>query len=102
MDSNTPGFEFTKDGWSADVPFEFVPGQIVMSMMCGYGDIKKIWNAANADEVEDAKRSFDHLTKEKKYLAFRIKPDGTNGEQMREWDPSAGKVLLVPPVAGGR
>jgi hypothetical protein len=95
------GWEFTKEGWSADLPFVATENQILISMMTGYGDLKKVWNAANQDEVEDAKRSFNHLVKDKKYLAFRVNADGSNGEQMREWDPTAGKMVLVPPIAGG-
>lgn len=96
------GWEFTKEGWSKDLPSDPAEGQIMISMMTGYGDLKKIWNAANQDEVEDAKRSFDHLVKEKRYLAFRVDPDdGTKGTQMREFDAQAGKMILVPPVAGG-
>lgn len=94
------GWEFTKDGWSPDIE-ERPPGYLMMSMMSGHGDIRKIWNAANPDEVEDAKRSFEHLVKEKRYLAFRVQEDGKKGEQVREFDGAAGKVLLIPPVAGG-
>lgn len=101
MDKHTLGHEYTEQGWSPEVPFEDAPGMIVMSMLTGHGDLKKIWNAANADEVDDAKRSFEHMTKVKKYVAFRVKEDGTPGEQLREFDPTAGKMILVPAMAGG-
>jgi len=96
------GWEFKKDGWSTEVPFEASPQQITMSMMTGHGDIRKVWNAANRDEVDDAKRSFEHLVKEKRYLAFRVAENGEKSEQIREFDGQAGKMILVPPVAGGR
>jgi hypothetical protein len=48
-----------------------------------------------------AKLIWDDLVGKKKYLAFKINPDGTNGEQIRAWDPTVGKLLLCPPVAGG-
>jgi len=95
------GWEFTKDGWSTETPFEAAAGTIVMSMMTGHGDIRKVWNAANADETEDVKRSFNHLVKEKKYVAYRVKENGEAGERMRDFDATAGKILLIPPVAGG-
>lgn len=98
---NPLGAEFVKQGWSTEVPFETGPGQILMAMMTGHGDLKKIWNAANQDEVEDARRTFNHLVKEKKYCAFRVNADGTNGEQIREFDAAAGKMVLVPAYAGG-
>ena len=94
---------FDKSGWEAGHRDEEpAPGIIAFHMMTGAGDIRKIWNAANETEIEDAKRSFDHLVKEKRYLAFRVNPDdNTKGEQMREFDGKAGKMILVPPVAGG-
>lgn len=96
------GWEFTKEGWKKDLPQDPTEGQIMMSVMTGYGDLKKIWNSANQDEVEDAKRSFNHLVKEKRYLAFRVDPeDGTKSEQIREFDAQAGKMIMVPPIAGG-
>ena len=98
------GWEFTKEGWSPD-PDKWSnvieDGKIIISMMSQYGDLKKVWNAANQDEVEDARRSFDHLVKEKKYAAFRVGTNGEKDEQIREFDPSAGKMILVPPLAGG-
>lgn len=98
---NAHGHELTKDGWSPDLADEAQPGQILISVLTGYGDLKKVWNAANQDEVEDARRSFDHLVKQKKYMAFRVTGAGDKGEQIREFDPAAGKMILVPPVAGG-
>ena len=96
------GWEFTKEGWTPELDFEApAPGQIMFSMMTGHGDLKKVWNAANQDEVEDAKRTWDHLVKEKGYMAFRVGDDGKQADQIREWTPSAGKMILVPPVAGG-
>lgn len=96
------GWEFTKEGWTPDIDFDTpADGSIIMSMMTGYGDLKKVWNAANADEVEDARRSFNHLVKDKKYLAFKVGDDGKKAEQIRSFDPEAGKMIMVPPVAGG-
>jgi len=97
----TLGTDLTKDGWSPDLPDQPEPGQIMISVLSGYGDIKKVWNAANRDEVEDARRSFDDLVKKKKYLAFKVTDSGDKGEQIREFNPEAGKMILVPPVAGG-
>ena len=95
--------ELRKQGWSKDFPEEPAEGQILFCLMSpGYGDLRKIWNAANQDEVEDARRSFNYLVKEKRYVAYRVKPeDGNRGEVMREFDPSAGKMILTPALAGG-
>lgn len=94
---------FSKDGWEPSPIDEAIPaGHLVIAMMTGHGDIRKIWNSANADEVEDMKRTWNHLVKEKKYMAFLVNPeDNTKGDQIREFDPNAGKIILVPPMQGG-
>lgn len=97
----TLGSDLRKQGWSPLLPEMPEPGQLMISVLSGYGDLKKVWNAANRDEVEDARRSFNNLVKEKKYLAFKVTDSGDKGEQIREFDPEAGKMILVPPVRGG-
>jgi len=96
---------FTKDGWDPsplDADEAIPAGSLVIAMMTGHGDVRKIWNAANADEVEDAKRTWEHLVGEKGYMAFLVNPeDNTKGDQIREFDPNAGKIILVPPMRGG-
>lgn len=77
------------------------PGKIAMGIMGAEGDLKKIWDRNNQDEVDDAKASFNRLTKEKRYLAFRVNKDGEKGEQMREFDPHAERMILTPPLQGG-
>ncbi len=65
------------------------------------GDTKTIWNPDNEDEVANAKRTFDDLRK-KGYLAFRvIGKDGDQGEQMNEFDPRAGRMIMIPQMRGG-
>jgi hypothetical protein len=97
-----PEWEFSKEGWEQGGDWHVRPGVVEIRVMNGSGDLRKIWNAANADEVEDARRSFEHLVKKKKYLAFKVDPkDNTKGEQIREFDPDAGKMILMPPMAGG-
>lgn len=75
---------------------------IQMAVMGRDGDTKKVWDRTKPDEVEDAKRTFDFLVREKRYVAFHVTgKDGDKGEQMREFDPSAGRMILVPALAGG-
>lgn len=64
------------------------------------GDTKLMWSAENADEVASAKRTFDEL-KKKNFLAYSVKKRGGMGEQIREFDPSAEKIIMAPPMAGG-
>jgi hypothetical protein len=65
------------------------------------GDTKTIWDPDNPDEVEAAETQFETLVGEKKYLAFAVKRNGEKGEQIREFDPTLGKIILVPPMQGG-
>lgn len=72
-----------------------------MAVMGRSGDTKVIWDSNNQDEVENARRTFDDLVGKKRYLAFAVKRDGEKGEQVREFDAQAGKLILVPPMRGG-
>lgn len=64
------------------------------------GHTRVIWDEDKAAEVENARRTFDDLTK-KGYKAFRVKKDGSEGEPMKSFDANAEKMILVPPIAGG-
>lgn len=64
------------------------------------GDIKTIWDVDKPDEVKAAREQFDKLTK-KKYSAFKVDADGDKSTRMARFDPNAGKVILVAPIAGG-
>ena len=66
------------------------------------GDIKQIWNPDNADEVAAARRTFNDL-KAKGHRAFAVSGvKGKPGEMITEFDPKAGKIIMAPPMAGGR
>lgn len=64
------------------------------------GDTKKIWDPDNEDEVKDAKRSFEDLIK-KGFRAFLVDKKGEKGGAMQEFDPNAGKMILIPRMQGG-
>lgn len=73
----------------------------IMNVMDGTGDTKKMWNPDNADEVADARRSFDDL-RAKGYSAFKVTAaDGSAGEEIRTFDPTLGKLIMVPRRVGG-
>lgn len=72
-----------------------------MAVMGTAGDTKVLWDTDNQDEVANARRTFDDLVGKKKYLAFAVKKGGEKGEQVREFNPEAGKLILVPPMQGG-
>jgi hypothetical protein len=66
------------------------------------GDTKLIWNRSNTDEVENARATFDRLTKNLKYAAYSVKgKDGEKGEVLREFDPNAERIIFAPPMIGG-
>jgi len=64
------------------------------------GDQKVIWNPENDDEVEAAEATFDML-KDKGFTAYRVKKDGTQGKKITKFDPKAGRIIMVPKLAGG-
>lgn len=71
-----------------------------LRVMDATGDSRTIWDPANAEEVAAVKRTFDDLRK-KGFLAFAVKKDGEKGKQITEFDPTAGKLILAPQMAGG-
>jgi len=72
----------------------------VLEAMDATGDTKSYWDRNNPGEVAAAQASFDVL-KKKGYVAYRLSSDGTTGEQMREFDPTAERVLMRPALQGG-
>lgn len=65
------------------------------------GDTKLIWSPAVDAEVENARRTFRDL-KKAGHLAYKVNPnDGTKGEQILEFDPTAEKIIMAPPMRGG-
>jgi hypothetical protein len=65
------------------------------------GDHRVMWDQGNEEEVEAARRTFRDLTR-KGYLAYRATGKrGEQGEQIREFDPAAERIILVKPNQGG-
>lgn len=77
------------------------PTAILFQVMGLSGDRKQMWDPNQADEVDDARRSFSNLRK-KGFLAYKVNPkDGSKGEQITEFDPAMGAVIFTPPMVGG-
>lgn len=90
--------ESTTDATFGDVP----AGIHAMAVMGTVGDTKTFWDATKPAEVEAARAQFNMLTKEKRYAAFRVHGvDGSKGEQMREFDAQAERIIFAPPMQGG-
>lgn len=64
------------------------------------GDTRIEWNRNNPVEVELARKNFD-AHKEKRYLAYKTRSDGTKGELLRNFDPDAERILMTPQLVGG-
>lgn len=72
-----------------------------MAVMDRTGDTKVIWDATRQEEVDAAKETFKRLQK-KGYIAYKVEgAQGEKGEIIREFDPSAEKLIMAPPLVGG-
>lgn len=71
-----------------------------MAVMDGSGDTKHMWSRDNADEVENARKTFRNF-KEKGFACFKVDKRGEKSEQVDVFDPNAEKYIFVPPMAGG-
>ena len=71
-----------------------------LRLMDRRGDTRVMWDPYRKDEVDAARKQFDEL-KKKGYLAYSVKKKGEPGEQIREFDPQAGKIIMAPPMQGG-
>lgn len=71
-----------------------------MREICRWGDLKVTWNKDNEKEVEAAEEIFNEKI-EAGWSAFREKYAGAKGDRIKTFDPNAGRIILVPQVAGG-
>jgi hypothetical protein len=86
-----------------DKSFGDIPdGMGAMAIMGKEGDTKHIWDKTKPAECEAAKALFNTLVNDKKYLAFKVKgADGSQGEQVKEFDPQEERYIFVPMMQGG-
>lgn len=71
-----------------------------MRILATTGDNKIMWDPSNDDEVEAAESMFDDLIS-KGFTAYSVKKDGEKGRKVTTFKSSAGKLILVPAIAGG-
>ena len=71
-----------------------------MRVMGSTGDTKVMWDPQKDDEVKAAEAQFDILMG-KKYKAYKVDKEGDKGSEITKFDPSAGKIIMAPPLAGG-
>ena len=76
-------------------------GACSIAVMGEPGDTKHIWNKNKPEEVKAAKALFKSLT-EAGYRAFHVTgKEGEAGEQMRDFDPNAERMIMIPQMQGG-
>jgi len=71
----------------------------VMAAMGEEGDTKYSWDPSDPESVAAAQETFNGYISDG-YRPFALS-DGTQGEQMTEFNASAGNILMVPPMQGG-
>lgn len=78
---------------------EYVIGHL--SVLNGEGDTRVMWDSRNKAEREAAKEQFEKLTSQG-YLAYQAEgKKGTQGEQIKKFDPKAERIIFVRPTQGG-
>ncbi len=70
-----------------------------LRILSNTGDMKISWDSSNIEEVNTAKETFDKKTSQG-WSAFKDK-FGTRGEKIKTFDPTADRIVLVPPISGG-
>lgn len=70
-----------------------------MSTLLDRGDAEVKWTPGNEAEESLARRQFQDAIGHG-FAAFEMTARG-KGEQITEFDPELGDILLVPPMAGG-
>jgi hypothetical protein len=64
------------------------------------GDKKITWDPTKTDEVNAARVKFAEQ-KAKGHLAYRLDADGNKGAVIREFEPSARRIVMAPQTVGG-
>lgn len=71
-----------------------------MQIMDRTGHTTITWDASKPVEVGVAQSTFDKLTREG-YSAFEVEGADRQGKRMREFNPKAEKIMMVPHLVGG-
>jgi len=64
------------------------------------GDIPTRWELDDEGSIQVARETFDQAL-HRRMLAFRLDAGREPGEQIKEFDPSAKEIVLIPQIAGG-
>jgi hypothetical protein len=65
------------------------------------GDSRIEWDPEKKEQADAAREHFVKL-KAQGYKAYRVDPkNGEKGELLKEFEPKAGKIVMLPAFAGG-
>lgn len=64
------------------------------------GDTKIIWDEDQAAEVDNARETFNRMKKQG-YLAYSVDRKGDKGTVIKEFDPSAERLIMSKQTVGG-
>jgi hypothetical protein len=64
------------------------------------GDTRTEWDKDKPVEVEVARKLFQKL-KDKGYLIYKTRRDGSKAEQLHQFDKDAERIMATPPIVGG-
>ena len=73
----------------------------VLQVLGATGDSRLMWDRRNPDEVAVARAAFD-TARARGALVYKAEgKEGTRGEQVREFDETAERLIVVPALQGG-
>jgi hypothetical protein len=82
------------------IDIEVEPGRGVMARLDETGDTKVTWSRDNTAEIAIARAAFDSA-KGQGMAAYRTRSDGSKGEVIGAFDPTAERIILAPALRGG-
>lgn len=91
---NTPWPKFPRPNGDSD------KDEIIEVLSAEHGHFHCLWDPNNAQEVEDARTAFN-TAKAAGRRPFRVGNDSRESVAMSEFDPTAGKMIILGPIAGG-
>ena len=71
-----------------------------MNVLDATGDTRIQWRKTNPDEVAAAEKRFTEL-KGKGFIPYKVVGATKESEVLHRFDPSAERILFVPPSIGG-
>lgn len=71
-----------------------------LHILDGTGDTRTEWSATDAETIAFAETQFAEK-RAQGYLAYSVPSDGSTGEVLHSFDPSAEAIVLSPPLVGG-